>query len=566
MLLANLNIQEFVTEQIKKYLSKEDPSFSELKSLILGKAPIAKVHASIVSKLTESKTSDLIKVQKALIKQAYKIQLTEDEQQKKQEHSEELKDKELKKKLNQQLEDIPGKISSYEKECRILGRKIDLLMESRVEVSLKPADVKKQQSSTYNEHLKTIDRYRSSIIEYEIKIHNLVQERFTILEKLSDLEKRFDRREEHHHRRTKRQSARIAYESSGEGVHETLSQKNQSLLAKGIQDQKKALEKKCSDLIQETEHINYAFFLEQLPEHLESSSQLAPPEVNALKAILKLMNQHLEYEHQTANTQDSLNKKRQFISSQVIKLQDLNSKLSSFKDHNPDLSASNKQLLERNIELKKSLEQNTAIKQRLYMPSLLLFGLTLLFTIPFILAMSGAIPLFIAPALLYTLVSLPPALLLLGTVATGITALVYGYKASSNETEIKTNLQMIDSNTTVMSRNSKGQKNLQSIEIPSVEGQIQKHEALRETLLVSLSQTRKLADQTLKQATELEPSSLSSSPFLGKKKNNTNNSTQVPADELSETASEELDEAEESDEDILQTISPDKTPVLRIQH
>lgn len=543
MLLADHNLPELITEHINRYLSSNDLSFPDFKALILSKAPIPQIHSSIATLLTDAKNANQAKVRKALEVQAHKNQQTEDKKQKEHDQAEEIKDDESKESLSRQLKRIPKQINTYEADCRLQERKLARLLGARpnVEVTQHPqTGLKKSSTSKLEEHERAVERARSSLLNYENKLRLLYVERHSIQTKLKEIETRSEERKERHHRRVKRAQASIGYLSSGEGIEETLSPRNQSLLTKSIETQYDSLERKCSDLIQNSEQINYPYFLAELQKYLEKASvNLTIPEVMALQSILKLMIKHLEFEQQAASSEDSLNKKKQSISSQIVKLQELNKKLKSLQNSNPGLTSANQKLRTQNAELKTVLAHNTTWRQRLSTPAMLLAALTFLFAIPFILTLSGTIPFFIAPALLYSLVSIPPALLLLATLTSGIAAIVYTVKASSNESAIKANLHTIGSNQNLMSRNSQSLKTLQTLTIPALETQIKKDEALRDRLVISVKNSNSQADQALKQAKEIEPSSFANSPFLSSNKATHTPPGTPPSEELDEIDSEE---------------------------
>lgn len=552
MLLANYNLHELVTEHLNKYLSSSALSFSELKTLLLSKAPIAQIHVSISALLNEAKEQNKAKVKTALETQAYKNQMAEDKKQKEQDETEETKDEESKSRLKRELERIPGKLNTYEADCRLQERKLARLLASRpnIEVTQHPsnAGVKKSSSTKLEEHERAVERAQTSVLDYQDKIRLLYVERSSIEVKLKDIETRSDDRKDRRHARSRRAQAGVGYHSSGEGVEDTLSQRNRVLLARNIDTQYEALEKKCAELIQDAEQINYPVFLDELPKYLKSTEDaVTVQEAIALKAILKFMKKHFDCEQQAASSADSLNKKRQSISSQIVKLQESNKRLKSLQNNNPDLVSANQKLREENTELKTALANNSSWRDNLSTPSWLLAGLTFLFAIPFILTLSGTIPFFIAPALLYSLVSIPPALLLLATLGTGIAAIVYSVKASSNESAIKSNVQTIEKNQNSMGRNAQSLKTLQTVTIPNIEAQIKKDEALRDRLVSSIKDSKQRAADALKQAQEIEVVSFADSPSINHKKPPKRPET-PPSEELDEISNEE-----ESSEDALST-------------
>ncbi|HIG0326404.1 TPA: Dot/Icm T4SS effector LegC3/PpeA [Legionella pneumophila] len=549
MFLANCNIEEVVTEHIKQFLADEELSFSGLKDLILSKAPIPWIHSSVTATLLKSRNSDKTEVKKNLEQQAYKAQLAEDKIQKEQDDAEALKDKKLKEILTRELNHIPTQISEQQTELRLLHYKLERLFESQAKVDViqhPDSPLKKIKSSSSNSA--SIERLQRSINEREIKIQSLFEQETNNKIKLNEIEKRTNIRSQHHTKRVKRAQARIGYNSTGEDVLSTLSGKNQSLLLRSIQKQHHALEKKCSDLIQEADQINYPLFVEELQKFLNKKNRnLSSQEIEALKSIIKFIKQHLEFEHEAINTQSSLHIKKQSISSQIVKLRELQNKLKTLKNNNPHLTAVNEELISRNLELSAMKEHHANLRHRLGTPALLLFGLTFLFSIPLILTISGVIPFFIAPALLYILVSAPPTILLLSTIGVGIAAIVFSFKMHSNESAIKSNLQAIETNSNQMSRNSQNLKSLETLTIPTLDMQIKKDENLRDQLMLSLQKLQRQAAQAFQKAKEVECLSYANSSLL-------NSSNTQSNDTSLSSHSEESDKALNDSNDSLEEV------------
>jgi hypothetical protein len=537
MPLADCTIQELVTDHIKQYLSKNNPNFAELKALIVSKAPIPQIHSNIVTHLTQMKDKDCTKVQKALEHQAYKNQITEDEKQKKRDTSEESRDEEVTKRLKRQLNHIPTQLNNYNTERRLLEYKLSRLMNEAAKIEVTQhtnPEINKKISSSYEEYLRSIERVKSSIASYDIKIQALNRDQVTLHVQLNDQENRAQVRLIRHKSRVRRAQARTGYLSSGEGIDETLSSKNHTQLTKSIQDQHQALEKKLIDLIQKSEHINFSFFINELQLYLaQPDIKLKIHEIDALNACIKLMNAHLEFENQARHTQTSINIKKQHISSLANKLQEQNSRYTSLKGDNPHLTEINNQLHLGNIKLTEALNGHNNLSQHLKTAALLLLTLSFLFTIPLILTLTGVIPMVFAPALLYSLVAVPPALMLIATISVGIAALVYDNKANSNEAEIKNNLNSIEINHTKMNRNIQNLNLIQTTTIPKLEEQINKGNASQEHLALSLKKSQNQALEALKQAKEIQPVAAQSTLFS--------------ADSPQEESLSEVEESEEED-------------------
>ena len=371
--------------------------------------------------------------------------------------------------------------------------------------------------SVLDESKAAIEHINRDIEQHTLKIQALLIQKNDTQKTMGEIEVRARKRLTSQLERNTREQARIGYNTTEQGLRETLSHENWSHLLESIQNQHKALEIKCAELIKETEKINYIYFFEQLPHHLDHFSR-PHSEIEALGAVIKLMKQHLQHEQESTNTKESLNKKKDSIADQRSKLEKLNSKIISLREDNPHLTANNQYLINRNAELAVSLEQNTNLRQRLVTPALLLFALTFVFTIPLILVLNGVIPFFTTPVLLFTLFAGPPAVLLIATLITGISAAVYAYKAYSNETEINANQQTVGNNNSQMGKNTQQLHTLQTITIPELEMQIKNDELIRDRLIETLRKSEPLAKQTLKQANGIEPVSFTSSPLLSRSK------------------------------------------------
>ncbi|KTD82231.1 Dot/Icm T4SS effector LegC3/PpeA [Legionella waltersii] len=553
MFLANCNIQELVTKQVKLFLQNEELSYSEIKALILSKAPIPKIQSAIISAFNQSKESDLKSVKKKLEEQAYKTQLQEDKKQKEKDKVEEEKDNNQKEHLKRLLRNIPSELSEHESELRQLNGKLMRLIESQIQVEVTQNSTRTKNSLSSNSTTNaSIERVRRSMSDHEAKIQLLIEKDTNSKKQLKEIEARAKNRLDRADRRERREQARIGYSTTGEELLETLSTKNQALLNQSIKKQEEALGLKCSNLVQEAEQLNYPIFLDELEQHLnEGSSQLSPQATRALHASLKLMRKHIEFEHDYVNAISSLNRKKQTISLLKNKQFELSGRLKGLRNANPKLTSSNQELKIKNVELKAAFESNSAWRQKLVMPSLLLAGLTFLSVIPMILTLSGVIPFFISPALLYALVITPPASLLLATLITGIATIVFIVKANANESALKANMQLIESNTSQMSRNSQNLNAIEATTLPNLESQIKREEGLRDQLLNSLNSSKSQADQALKQASEIEFVSFSNSPFLSKRKDESKTKSEsVSAETTEQSDVEDEEETEQATLDV----------------
>lgn len=549
MFLANCNIQEFVTKQVKVFLQDEELSYPDIKALILSKAPIPQVQSSIIIAFNKAKESDIVDVKKKLEEQAYKLQQQEDKKQHEKDVLDEDKDNKQKDTLKSALKKIPAQLSEYESELRLLNNKLMRLIESQSQDIITNGNVRKTNLSGATNS--SVERLRRSIAEYEEKIQLLFDKDGRYRKQLNELEARVKNRLERNDRRNKRDQARIGYKITGEDILDTLSQKNQALLTRNIKKQQTSLAQKSIYLIQEAEQVNYQIFLSELEHHLKDGpAHLKSNEIRALLSIVKLMRKHIDFEQEHINAISSLNRKKQLMGTLKGKQLELNNKLKLLKGSHPRLIGKNDELKIINEELKIQAEHNAAWRQTLTTPTLLLAGLTLLFVIPLILTVSGTIPFFISPALMYALVITPPSLLLAATLATGIAALVFLIKANSNDSAIKANQRIIESNASKMNRSSQSLKSIELSTLPDLDNQLKREENLKEQLLISSEKSKIQSEQAFKQASEIEPLSFSESPILNRKIPPERKAEESVTDELSE-----LSEIEETEDEELSSAS-----------
>ncbi len=529
MPLADYNVQEFVTEQVNVYLQDNKFTFSELKTLILSKSLISELHSQMVVILTQAKQQDQAEVKKKLETQANKKQLEEDKRQIKEEHAAALKDEESKEHLNAELKDNSSQLNANENELFQLKIQLARLIETESrqgqvhqyeqahqhghEHQREHSHHLKPSLTTQDESKAAIAQVNRDIEQCNFKIRALLIQKIDIQKSIGDIETRAKKRLVLQLERNSREQARIGYETTKGGLRDALSTENWTQLSTNIQKQHRALEIKCAELIKAIEEINYMLFLTQLPRHLEHFS-LQLTEIDALKTILKLIKQNIQHEQEAKDTSDSLNKQKALIAEHYGKLRGFKAKITALHQDNPSLTANNERLIQRNSELVTSLEQNTNSRQSYATPTLLLFALTFLLTIPLILLLSGVIPFFAAPVLVFTLFITPPAALFIGTLITGISSAVYACKACTDQNEMDTNQQIIENNKSQMNRNTQELRTLQTTTIPELEMHIKSEELIRDRLVEPLARAELLSQQTLVQAQKIEPISITYGSFL----------------------------------------------------
>ncbi|TAL60592.1 MAG: hypothetical protein EPN84_09260, partial [Legionella sp.] len=164
MLLVDCDIQEFVKDHIKLFLTKKPLTFAELKAFLVSKAPIPFVHNQCVEFLTVKKSKDLDSLKCKLSEQAYKKQENEDET--------------LRKRLNQEEQDDKANSTAFKRQCKTIRTQIEtyqceieaLQMKLLQQVGTPLFYTHKTGSTDDTEQKQAMDLIHSSLIKYRTKI------------------------------------------------------------------------------------------------------------------------------------------------------------------------------------------------------------------------------------------------------------------------------------------------------------------------------------------------------------------------------------------------------------
>ncbi|HAT8180832.1 TPA: type IV secretion protein Dot, partial [Legionella pneumophila] len=248
-----------------------------------------------------------------------------------------------------------------------------------------------------NTHVHTHLEATLSSQDIELSIQRINRRISEINKELETLDSRNNEREIRRGDREKRLQARLNYVQKTAGVANTLSPNNQKKLLSNIEKEKQSLTQQHSALLLKADQLNYSIFLQQFELSLQSM-QRPFQETDALKAIVKRMKEHLNYKENAASIQSRLDNTVLTIGENLRRLTRLNSQLSSLQLANPDLTRRNERLEEQNRELLESYNNHVKTRNKLFFPTLILSGLSLLFSIPLILTLAGIISYVMAPA------------------------------------------------------------------------------------------------------------------------------------------------------------------------
>ncbi|KGP63610.1 type IV secretion protein Dot [Legionella norrlandica] len=510
MSLASYDVKQELIKLTKNFLSIDHP-FTELKDLLVNKKPIHLIHNQIAGQLSQIKNLDDLAITSRLEENAYQQQIKEDEEEKRRDIEEMRQDLRQKNKMTDELQSIKALKEQYDRQLLVYTH-VHSHPDTPV-VHQHPSQPVPVTLLNPNSHVHTHLEASLSRQDLERKIEVINRRILVITREFNTLAFREDEREIRRGNREKRLQARLGYVERKTGVTDTLTSVNRENLISNINRERKAIEQQYSSLLLKAEQLSYSIFLEEFERSLQITRRPSQ-EIEALRTIVRKMKEHLDYQQKAANIQLQLNRTVQAISENNSTLQQLNSKLVSLRLANPNLTKSNDNLEKENTGLRKLYDNHTKIRNKLIPPALTLSGLSLLFSIPLILTLAGIIPYAIAPAVVFTLVIAPPAILLLAGLGVGIAAITYAVKAYLNKSAIESNRETIENNTKQMSTNRQEIDTLENQTIPTLRQTLLQNEGSQILLTNDLQYAETLAKQALNQAKEVEPYVYSSTPFF----------------------------------------------------
>jgi hypothetical protein len=308
-----------------------------------------------------------------------------------------------------------------------------------------------------------------------------------------------------------RLQARMDLEQHKPGItlYNTLSAYNKTQLTKKIHNSNEALEAKSKALIAQAAQQNYSVFMQQLELSL-NSLKLSAAEIEALRHTIKFMNRHFKQVKAASGIQSELTQINHSIASLQAKVQRDNARVESLLHANPSLTQQNASLTAKNTELSITQQGNHKSRDKFITPTWILASIALVTCIPLFLTIGGVIPMILAPAVLYTLMSIIPTLSLLASIGTGITALVFAIKEKLNHDEQQGNIKTININNAQMGLNDQERVQLQTTTIPSCLREINENTHQKARLEHLLAEQSSLAEQSLHQAHCVDPLSYQS--------------------------------------------------------
>lgn len=483
MLLSNCDIHEIVTERASNYLNTQKPTFNQLKPLLINNCPIEPIHNEIIAILKQAKLENQARIKNSLEHQAYERQVAEDIMLAKNDSQQQTQDAITKATIHRELAHIPTLLTTYEIEIKVLNNR---LAQNPGSERIKTA---------IEERCHAIELYKASRFSYQAQLQE-IEQRAQLRHKRQDL-------------LSKRQVARTDYSEDHEHIMDSLCEQTQIELTKNIQDQLLALDIQYDTLINDAFTVNYGIFFELVCERIQTNTYpLSEPDQQALQALTKMLQLHFDYEHKVSSITLKLQQKKQGIHALEAKLLELRNKLQQKNAAIELLSTQNDRFDLDNQYLSYSLEKHQKLNKNLAKPVFLLTVLMLLSCIPLLLFLTGIIPVFLAPFLVFSLLAIPAMLFFVGTITSGILSLIYGSKVQIGDDMIKLNSQSMVANAMHIKELTLASTLLET-QIASQEDKISKESIAKTQLEQELEFNRTYAAQALSQAHEIVPVSVS---------------------------------------------------------
>lgn len=504
MILAQYDVKQHLAQVCKDFLMADTITFSDLKKYILTYEPVAPVHTLVSDYLKQIKAADQQEIKAQLELRAYEEQIIEDEKDKKQDSDAQAID------LQRQSENIGQRDFKVMELARCDVELNALLLQAQPQSSVhvthhhgyqQPEVVVTPQAPVVDnarlmreQRVRTLQRQINSVRDFI----------FQIDQALARINTRHSERESRRAQREVRLQARIDYLNQNKEISVTLSEDRKSKLVISLQKEYQKLEEQCAALIRKAKEINYSTFVDQVSSYLGKNTR-SLQEVEALRKVIQLMEQHLSCTNQVHYLQASLNKVNNTILDNEALVKKINQRVAEFKKENPLLSQKNERLKEENKALEDVSKEKVNARKRTVLPGLIFSALGLITSIPLILTLAGVIPFFIAPAILFSLFAVPPALLLVVALGAGIIALNLTMKNNALRSIIYSNYTSIWSNKQKIQSNEQAINFADKDALTSLERKLKDDSQIKEELTQSLQEAKSASEQALKRAENIEP-------------------------------------------------------------
>lgn len=501
MALNDFNVKAQLTRLFKEYFHSP---FASLKETLIGATTEEYVHEQIRQELDKIKKSDIEESIRLLRDKAYEQQIKDDKQ-------EEIRDQQQNENDDRKAAQLRTTQSSeislktiVQFELSALRTRRDLVIVSAMNNHPHPGNTHHHSEQQHQHQHADQSLYNAEILTLEQRIVTLSASIASIDGQLNALKHQKEERRIRKNNRYNRLQNRVSYLSEIASVYETLSLTNSRNLESSILATQTSLENKCTSLIEQARHQNYAVFLEQLELFLQSHPKyLKEEEITALLRIVGLMKEHQEYQRNISEQNKKLDAATKQLDDCVSELARQNNRLTQLQSEIPRLEEENNTLKESNVTLNTSMQRYKELRRKNTIGAMVSLGVLLLGSIPLALGLAGIISM-TTPIVLISLIA-PPAILIIPALVLVVFALIYAYRYATDKSTIETNERTIENNKGTIGDKEQGINQIQLTLIPGLERTIEHKTNEKEVCARTLADLKQYVADLIKLARETKP-------------------------------------------------------------
>lgn len=517
MTLSSYNVNQQLINKFNQFLLLS-PLFSTLKSYLTSKIPITEIHQQLVQEIHDIEENDNKNTETIQIRNITEHQIHRDREDKEREAREEVQQNSKIIELQNELALLNNQLFQTHANITLLQQIIATKPRIQINTTV-PHHIHTHRSTVRNIHTHgsttaTIYSHHHNMFDDDVeKMKQLESQAQTIMlrieainNQLKEIQKKSLQLQVHAKEREARLQCRLdlAHQKPGVTLYDSLSASNAELLRQNIIAARQALRAKRQELIADAMQKNHQVFMQRLELSL-NELKLSTSEIKALKNSIEFMKQHIEQVNAVNNIQSNLNQTNKEISTCRTRLQKWNVQTKNLEQANPYLIQQNEMLTRKNKELALAEQKNRTLRNKLITPTWSLAVISLFASIPLLLTFTGLLPIIMAPALIYTLLAILPAITLLASLGAGIAAIVFNKKMHHNLNEIENNLRTIRTNQEQMGNNDLKLLQLQQQTIPNCMSSIEEKSLKKTQLEDELKRAKESAQKLLEHAQAAEP-------------------------------------------------------------
>lgn len=529
LMLYDVNVSELVQQITNNYINESQ--YSTLRQDCLNKSPIPSIITSIKEQLAHIVKEDKMNIEASLINEADKAQIQDDLNENEQDRQQEKNDLQLKaqlesellsnRKKNQQIMLIRQGNNEQISQLKILIKQLEQQISNHQHPGVAPqGQIHEHPQGQIHEHPANDDaKYslekqkliaekkqleqelyaaESNLATIKIDARKLNARHEIIINTLdNELPLRVNERNERYRLRMTREKARL----EDAPINQRLSYYKHKVLLQNIAYSYRKLDEQAKLMLEEVTNQSYQVFLSSLKIAITHSINLGSREVNALKQIIKHMQDHLLALERKATQAQLLIVSRNHNANLISKLEHAEKELGQLKSSNPTLNNQNKLLHEQNCQLEKAITERSKFRNKLF----IIGALALLSTGGLIGATLLAIKLLSLTSSLTPLFFIPAGLVAIATLGLFIASLVYTIQNSLDKSKLKQNIASIEHNDKKIVDQNKQIIALEQSIIPDLKTQINNEEKKITALEKEIDQLDKKAILFFNKAQKITP-------------------------------------------------------------